>query len=290
MNNEKQKKLIIISFLFIPMILMFTFSIYPIAKMVFNSFTDWNGMDSEYNFVWFDNYYDIITKGELIEIFSHNLAYIILGLLVIIFSLLTAVLLNSKIKGSNLIRAIIFLPYIVNNVAAGFMFRYIYDYEDGVLNTFLDFFQIDKIQWLGNEKLVNYSLALVMAWQITGFFLTIFLGGLQSIDASLYEVARIDGATSWQTLRYIIIPNLSKVIELSLFLIINWSMKAFDQPFIITNGGPAGASDTFVTRTIQLAFQYQDYGKASAMGVILLAIVFTITYFQRRDTSRKEVA
>ncbi|WP_338045189.1 sugar ABC transporter permease [Paenibacillus humicola] len=135
--------------------------------------------------------------------------------------------------------------------------------------------------WLGSESFVNYMLASIGFWRFMGFNMVIYLTALQSIPSDLYEAASIDGANGWQKFIFITLPNIYKIIELNLFLTVSGALEVFDLPFILTNGGPAGASDTFVLKIVSTAFQFSNYGMASDMSVVLLLSVVIVLGIQR---------
>ena len=137
------------------------------------------------------------------------------------------------------------------------------------------------IHWLGDSYLSNLALAFIGLWRFTGYGMILYIGALQSIPSSLFEAAELDGAGFWHTIRHIVVPEIRPVIGLNLFLNINGSLQAFDQAFVITKGGPNGATETFVTGTLKTAFDYSNFGKASAMGVVLLAICIIVQLAQK---------
>lgn len=145
---------------------------------------------------------------------------------------------------------------------------------------------MSQTSWLGNKDFVNYTLASVGLWRFMGFNMVIYLGALQSIPSDLYEAASIDGANAWQKFSRITLPNIYKIIELNLFLTVTGALEVFDLPFVLTKGGPAGASETFVMKIIETAFQFNNYGLASAMSVVLLLFVVIVLSIQRYILSR----
>lgn len=283
-RKNKQKMVIIIAFLFVPVILLVMFTYYPAFKLFQLSFTNWDGMRPYLEYTGFKNYIDIFTDSESLTVFTHNFAHVIVMLAYTALALYLAIILDGQIKARNFFKSIIFMPYILNGVAVAFMFSYLYDFQNGPLNILLRSTGLGKyaIKWLGNGYYINFSLALIGSWMYLGFVMVIFLGGLQSVSRELYEAASIDGANFFQNIRYITIPGIKRVIELMLFLGFSGALQAYFQPFVITHGGPAGMSDTFVSRTLIVAFDYQNFGKASAMGVLLIFIILAVVGVQRK--------
>jgi multiple sugar transport system permease protein len=167
------------------------------------------------------------------------------------------------------------------------MFTYLYNYQEGPINQLLRKIGLEGVQWLGASYFVNFSLAFVVLWRYLGFDMVVVLGALQSINPSLYESASIDGANFWHNICYITIPSIKPVIVLLLFLGLNGSLQVFFEPYVITQGGPMGLSHTFSTMAYNYAFQFQNMGKAAALGVILTTFVIIILAIQTIVTIKR---
>ncbi|KRE71418.1 ABC transporter permease [Paenibacillus sp. Soil750] len=288
MSYQQQKITLILSFLIVPLTLLLTFTYYPALRLIYLSFTSWDGLTPVKTWVGFSNYKEIMGNREVFYIFLHNVAYFVGGILQNVVAFFFAVLLNSKLKGRNVFRTVLFLPYIMNGVAVAFMFGYVFDTNTGSLNYFLSLLGMDPISWLGKPGLVNVSLASIGVWKFMGFNMVVYLGALQSLPEDLYEAAKIDGARRFQVLRYITIPGMRKIIELNLFLTVIGALEVFDLPFVLTKGGPLAASKTYVQQTVETAFQYNNFGLASAMSVLLMIVVIVVVSAQRRIVGGKE--
>lgn len=284
------KIFVVVGFLLIPLTLTAIFSYYPLLKLFQLSFTDWNGATSFFNFIGLKNYLAIFSDGEIFSVLKNNLAYVIISFVQVIFGVYLAIILNAHLRARNFFKSVIFMPYIINGVAVAFMFNFMYDFQDGPLNVILRGIGLGDyaIRWLGDNYFINFSLAFIGLWRYVGFAMVIFLGGLQSISFELYEAADMDGASFFQKIRFIILPGIKRIIELNLLLGLNGSLQVFFEPFVITNGGPGGMSETFVTKTLKMAFNFQNFGVASAMGVVLLIIILVIIGGQRL-ISREEI-
>jgi multiple sugar transport system permease protein len=175
------------------------------------------------------------------------------------------------------------MPYILNGVATAFMFSFLYNFDSSPVNVVLRSVGLGKlaVKWLGIGYFSNFSLAFIGLWKYTGFAMVVFLGALKSIPEEYYEAAEMDGANFWQKTRFITLPAIKAVVQVNLFLAINGALQAFFEAFVITKGGPAGRTSTFVTSTVSTAFQFHDFGKASAMGVVLVLIVVALVSMQR---------
>lgn len=288
-GHRTQKKVVIVTFLFIPILLLLTFCYYPGTKLIQQSFTDWDGMSWTYNNIGFDNYRDVLKSEETYYILSNNLIYFVAAFIQIVLGLYTAIVLNGKIKGSNFFRAVVFMPYILNTAAVAYMFNFLYNTEHSPINLFLKTigFGDYAIRFLSNSYWSNLSLSIVGIWSYTGFFMVLYLGALQSIPQTYYEAAEIDGVNFLQKFWYITIPNIKTVIELTIFLGINGSMQTFLQPLLITQGGPGIRTETFVSYTLKVAFAFNNFGKASAMGVLIMLAVILLVGIQQHLLRRQ---
>lgn len=291
MKLQTQRRLILFAFVTVPLLLLMTFAYYPAMELVRLSFTDWNGISANQNYIGWANYKEVFSNPDIFGVFRNNVAYFVVGIVQNIVALYFAVILNGKLKGRNLFRLLLFLPYILNGVAVAYLFGYVYDTTNGSLNYVLGqlgFGKLAETSWLGTSSIVNYTLASVGFWRFMGFNMVIYLAALQSIPNDLYEAASIDGANGWHKFIYITLPNIYKIIELNLFLTVTGALEVFDLPFVLTKGGPAGASETFVMKIIETAFQFNNYGLASAMSVVLLLFVIVVLSIQRYLLNRKE--
>lgn len=284
LSFRTQKVIILCSFLFIPLLLLGVFTYYPAFSLIRISFTDWNGISLHKTGIGWENYKRVFSDPKYLVIFKHNLIYFLVGFSQIGLSLYFAVILNSKLRGKNIFRAILFSPYIINSVAVAFMFTFLLNNEIGALNIVLKEVGLGFLakNWLSDPQIINYTLAFMSTWKYMGFMMVIILGTLQSIPNDLYEAASIDGASGFQSFRFITLPSLRRILELCFFLNLNGALGAFEFPFVIfPAGSPLGISDTFVTNTLLTSFRYSDFGLASAMGVLLMIITVILVLAQR---------
>lgn len=288
-SNNKQRIFVLTTFMAIPLLLLCMFTYYPAVRLIYLSFTDWDGISKVKNFLGFDNYKEVFTNPDLFGVFVHQIPYVLGGILQNIIAIVFAVILNSKIKGRNLFRVLLFVPYIMNGVAVAFMFQYVFDTNNGSLNLLLDFIGLSSLSqsWLGDTSLVNYSLAAISLWRYMGYTMIIYLGALQSIPGDIYEAATIDGANRFQSFFHLTLPSITNVIQLNMFLTLSGALAVFDLPFVLTKGGPIGASETFLLKTTETAFTFNNFGLASAMSIILLLFTIIILFVQNMVLSRK---
>lgn len=266
-------------YLAVPLGLLLTFTYVPVAILVSDSLTNWDGVSPDRAFTGLDNYVQLFSRPELFGVFVVSLFYLAAVFVQIGLALYLAVILSFSVRFRNLFKGIIFFPYLINGVAVGFVFLYFFR-PGGTLDTVLGWFGGGPHLWLGNPHLVNVSLAGVSVWRFLGLNFVLFLGAIQSIPGQLYEAAELDGASRWHLFRYIIAPGIKPITSLSLILGISGSLSVFEIPYIMTGG--SGGSETFVIQTIKLAFEFNKTGLASAAAVVLLAIVLLVTWVQRR--------
>ncbi|WP_437184203.1 carbohydrate ABC transporter permease [Subtercola boreus] len=287
-KGVRQRRITPYLFLLIPLAFLLVFTYVPAVNLFWYSITDWDGIDLSKNVIGLQNYIDIFTKPEFLRVFVVSLYYIVASFLQMGFALYFATVLSFSTRFRNLFKGILFFPTLLNGVAIGLMFLYFFQ-PNGTLDSVLKIVGLQQltVQWLGNPDIVNISLASTSIWRYTGLSFILFLGAIQSIPATLYEAADLDGANKFQQFRFIIIPGIKRIISLSFILAISGSLSVFEIPFIITGG--TNGSTTFVIKTIQQAFTYRQVGLASAMAVVLLIIVLIVTYIQRKLVPDEEV-
>jgi multiple sugar transport system permease protein len=288
-SMQMQKKILIISFLLIPMCLLGLFVVYPTLKLFQLSFTDWNGLDQSLNFIGLQNYKKVLLDSPDVWLsLKNNGIYFVIHLLIIPVEIFVAFLLDRKIKASNFFKTVVFMPYIINGVAVAYMFSFLYSSEGGALNVILESLNIHSVNWLSNPKIVNYSLAAVSLWRFCGMHIVLFLAALQSIPEDMLEASTVDGANTFQQFIKIILPNIKTVVEIVLFLNVRGALQVFDIPFVMTGGGPGHASSTFTLHTIETAFNFNSFGRASAMAVCLMILIILLSFVQNKLLGSKE--
>lgn len=265
-------------YLLAPLVLLGAFTYVPVVNMIFYSFTDWDGLSPDRDFVGVGNYVDLFTRSQYFGVFTVSLFYLVGSAVQIAVALYFATILSFSTRFQNLFKGILFFPYLVNGVAIGFVFLYFFQ-PGGTLDTVLGLAGAEPRLWLGDPDLVNTSLAGVSVWRFMGLNLVLFIGAIQSIPPELYEAAALDGASRWQQFRHIIAPGIKPIISLSVILAVSGALAVFEIPYIMTGG--SNNSETFVIQTIELAFDFNKVGLASASAVVLLLIVLLITWVQR---------
>ena len=268
-------------FLLVPVALLLVLTYLPVLNMFGYSFTDWDGLDKNKDFIGLANYVNVFTNPRNYQVFFVSLYYFVGSFVQMALALYFATILSFKVRGKNLWKGLLFFPYLINGVAVGLIFLNFLK-PGGGLDTTLTFLGLGDLiqQWTGNPDLVNYTLASVSVWRYLGLNFVMFLGAIQSIPSEVYEAADIDGANRWNQFRHIILPSIKPIVSLSFILAVSGSLAVFEVPYIMTGGG--NGSETFVIRAVKLAFNLDKVGLASAMAVVLLLIVLIVSWVQRR--------
>ncbi len=206
------------------------------------------------------------------------------------FALLLALLINQRVRGINIFRTIYFMPVVVSIVVVSLLWRFIYADDDGLLNNLLaaiSFGAWQPIDWLGNTSTALGSIIAMSIWQAVGFHMVIWLSGLQTISPTLYEVATIEGASKWQTFRYVTWPGLRNTAVLVLIVITMQAFAVFAQIDVMTGGGPLDSTQTLVFQAVERGYGKQDISGGSTISVILFVLVLSISLVQRYLTRER---
>ncbi len=277
--------MVTILFLLIPLVLLILFTVIPAANMVIYSFQKRDQLGVSVEWVGLENYVRLFTDDSYLKTFANSIYYLLGSFIQLSLALFIATLLCSKIKLANVFKGVMFFPYLMNGVAVSLIFRRFFQKGDGItntegtLNSIIMMLGGDPVKWLSNPDIVNFCLMFVSVWRYIGFDIIMFIGAIQSISPEIYEAADLDGANAWQRFWYIVFPSIRPIVALQLILAIKGAASVFEIPYIIT-GGRNGTS-TFVIKTIETAFQYQKVGLASAMAIVLLAIILIVTGIQK---------
>lgn len=205
-------------------------------------------------------------------------------------ALLAAVLLNRQFRTRSFIRTAFYLPVIISLVVASVVWGQMLQY-DGFINEVLIRIGLESIteDWLGNVWTSFPAIILLTQWQAIGYCAIIYLAGLQAIPQDMYEAAEIEGARGWSLFRFITLPMLMPAVTIVLFLTVVGSLKLFDLPYILTNGGPGTSSYTLFLAVYNAAFKDNNYGYATAGGIVLAVFIVIVSIVQLSATRRKEV-
>jgi ABC-type sugar transport system permease subunit len=283
-----------VAFLLPAAMIMLAFMFVPMVNTIIISFQSWNGLTPA-TWVGLGNYQDLVRDSLFLNALGHTVLFVLVTVAFqTIIPLLVAVLLFSGIRGQGIrgsvvFRTIYFMPVVISLAISGLLWSIIYDPSNGVLNLVLSDLGLRGLAkpWLADTSTVLPSIMVVSIWQSLGFYLVIFFAGLQGIPRDMYEAAAIDGANAWQRFARVTVPLLAPVITVVVVLNTINGIKAFDQIWVMTAGGPTHASDTLGTYLYYTAFgaygsANPELGYASAIGVVILVLSVLISIGQMR--------
>lgn len=281
-GRGKRKALTVVAFL-TPSLLGFAlFSITPIFRSFFLSLTSWDILQPA-NWVGLENYRQLLQGEEFWRVMRNTVEFIVLYVpLIIASSLGVASLLNRNFRGVLVYKVLFFLPVLTSWVAGALIWKWILNYHYGIVNKLLGYLGIQGPAWLTDKLWAMPGVVLASIWKDTGFFALIFLAALKGINIEYYEAASIDGASHWQRFRLITLPLISPTTFFVLITSIINSFQVFTQVMIITEAGPAGATQVIIERIYRYAFQFYKMGYAAALSWVLFIIIFIMTWFQWR--------
>lgn len=251
--------------MYIPALIFYSmFLLYPLLKALFYSFTNWNGIDLDYAFVGLQNYREIFTDVNVLKTFGTTFKYtltVTIGCNV--FALMLALALNMKLKTRNVLRAVYFMPNVLSGLIIGYIWSFMYT------DPLMKFGKLIGFTALGNNILSSrswaiFAAAFVTIWRSTGWYMMVYLAGLQSIPNDLLEAASIDGANGWQRTRRITLPLLAPSFTINFILAFERGLKDFDSIFALTNGGPGDATLTIAINIYKQSFFFSRAGYGTA--------------------------
>jgi len=255
------------------------FTLLPIGASLGLSFTNWDLLTPP-KFIGISNYAQMMSDAEFWRTLRNTVTFLVGYVpLVLAAGLLIAVLLNSAIPFRGIFRTMYFVPVVTSWVAVALVWKWLLNPAYGLINSSLGAIGITGPAWLFDPNWAMVAVILTSVWKDTGFIMVIMLAGLQGIPREYYEAASIDGATRPQGLLHITIPLLSPTLIFCLSISLIGAFQVFDQVYIMTEGGPAGATMVLVERVVSNAFSYSRMGYASAMSWVLFLLIFAVTIF-----------
>ena len=284
-KTEKLKRIIAPYLFVLPnFLIFFIFIVIPAFVGLYYSFTDYDGL-SEMNFVGIENYKEVFQSSEYWRIFGNTFKYAFAVVpLIFICSLLVASILIKEIKAKGLFRAIFYWPTMISAIIVGVTWKWIFGDSFGILNYLLESIGLEPVKWLSDPVFAKISVVVGTIWARIGFFMVIFMAGLQSIPTSYYEAAQMDGASKFKMFWSITLPLLKPTSLLVLILLLIESFKQYPLVLAMTGGGP-GKETTFLVQYIyEYGFKKGELGYASAMSVVLFAVIAIFTVIQFKWT------
>ena len=252
------------------------FIVIPVICSFGLSFTKWDLLNP-IRFVGLDNYKEIFSEALFFKIFWNTVVFAIsTSVLGVIIPLILACILNSKIRGAEFYKTAYFLPFITPMIVIGVVWEWIFDPNIGLLNHILHLY----INWLYDTHFAMPALIIVSVWKLIGYNMVIFLSSLSGISQSMFEAAKIDGATPFQTFKNVTIPLLSPSIFFVVIITAISSFQVFDLIYLMTQGGPLDSTNVLVYAIYKNAFEYFNVGKASAIAYVLFFIILVLTLVQ----------
>lgn len=291
-TNKKRKWQSYALLFILPSFLIYTlFVIVPTVGSVYLSFTSWDGISDDIRYIGFANFVEILHSSRVHNALKNTLVMTIsLVILENVFAILLAILVDKVRWFKNLFRSIFYFPTLLSGIVMGFVWAMILNYNFGVFNQLLNSIGLGSlaVDWLGDPKYAMVAIVLSTVWKGAGYYMIIYLAGLQGIPADLNEAASIDGASGWQQFRHITFPLLAGSMTVCMVLSMISALKIFDQIAVMTDGGPGFETETLTYIIYKVGFGElrQGFGTALAMVLFLLILIITIiqvTFLRKRE-------
>ncbi|MFP7169285.1 sugar ABC transporter permease [Terribacillus sp. 7520-G] len=288
MDKVMSNKWIIGLYILPAFLLISIFIFIPLLLSGYYGLMDWDGIGAM-KYIGMENYFNAIQDGLFWESALHSFLLALFSTVSLIAYLAISLVLASKIKGSNLLRKIYLIPMLLSSVAIAQLWIKVFHPSNGILNSMLALVGVENPPaWLAEPTVVLYAIFIPILWQYAGFYILIYYAALKNIPESIVEAARIDGATPLQIAYRIKLPLIMGVVKVTIVLAVVGSLKYFDLIYVMTGGGPNGASEVMASYMYKLAFSSNDFGYGSAIGFLLLLITLIVTVIIRKVTASKE--
>lgn len=257
------------------------FWLYPIARTIWISFTNWDFMTPEYDVVYLKNYISIFKDSRFWEAIKNTLAFTIGSLLpTVIGGLGIAMLLQREFKGSGFFKFILFSPWVTPTVAVSIVWTWIFQPDSGLANMVLEFFHLPALKWISGSETAMLSVIIVTVWKSIGYSMIFYLSALEKVPGELYEASALDGANRWQKFRHVTLAMISPTTFFLVIITMVNSLQAYDQIQILTQGGPSGSTRTLLYLYYQLGFAEFKMGQAAAVAVVMIILTVTLSVIQ----------
>ena len=288
MNRVMSDKRIIALYV-LPALLFVLLLIYvPIALTGYYGLMDWDGI-SAMKPVGLDNYAELLRDKAFWDSVLHSALLAVFSTLSLFLYLAVALLLASRLRGADIYRKIYLVPMLLSSVAIAQLWLKVYHPSNGIANWLLESLGVRNTpDWLSDPDIVLYAIFVPILWQYAGFYILIYFAALRGIPNELIEAARIDGAGSWQLAWRIKAPLIAEVFKVTVVLAVVGSLKYFDLIYVMTGGGPNGASEVIASYMYRTAFRVREFGYASAIAFMLLLFCLVLTWGIRKLTASKD--
>ncbi|GAK50254.1 binding-protein-dependent transport systems inner membrane component [Candidatus Moduliflexus flocculans] len=265
--------------------LILLFFVFPLGWNLLLSVSEWDLLKNTGRFVGLKNYQTVFQQAVFQKAFVNTTVYTVIVVpLLLGLGMLMALLIARNIRGVSLFRAIYFIPWVIPWVAAGLIWRFMYNDIYGIINYLLRSSGLitNAIQFFNNRWMAVFSVIMMVLWKASGFTMVILLGGLKGIPEQIYEAASIDGASPRQQFWHITLPLMRPAIATAAILAVNGSYLAFDHFFVMTNGAPGNTTETILTWAYKVTFKQFHLGYGAAMSIVLLVITGILATLQIR--------
>lgn len=283
-----QRKLLIGLFLAPTVIGLGLFTFLPILASIVLAFFSWDIITPP-RFVGLENFADIAADPTIRVSFLNTIGFVVVAVtLQLAVALVLAVLVNTRMPGllKSFFRSVLFFPLVLSAASVSIIMGYLFNENFGLVNHILNLLGMADVPWLTSTHGAMIVVILVYVWQNFGFSFLLFLGGLSSIPKEVYEAAQVDGATGWKQFWRITFPLVSPTTLVASVMAIISALQIFDQPYVLTRGGPGDSTRTAVMVIYESAFKQLEFGRASAIGIVLTVVIMLVTAIQFRLSRR----
>ena len=271
-------------------ILLLMFIAYPFAQAIRVSFFNWNGYSQNMKFIGIDNYVKMMKDKRFWMAFRNTLVYGFGStILQNVMGLSFALLVNSRFKGNNVVRTIVYMPIMISSLIMGFIMRFFFTFDNGVLNDIIGWFGTDPVDWLADGTRGVIIITLINSWHYMGSCMIIYLAGLQGIPSMYYEAAAIDGVSKWNSFRYITLPMLIPSIQTAVIVNLIGGLKVYEGVVALTNGGPVFRTHSIMSYVSNQYFDQERAGLAAAIGIFNFIFIMIVSTIGNNLFAKKEV-
>lgn len=287
--NSKNKGKDFCMFALPGMFCFFAVVIIPFLYGVYLTFTDWNGVSNEKNFIWFENFKGVVSDKEFWTSLLLTFKYVIVVVVLVnVIAFAIAYLLTRGIKGQNFFRAGFFTPNLIGGIVLGYIWQFVFS------RVFVNIgestgWSLFEVSWLSEPNKAFAALVLVSVWQLSGYMILIYVAGFMGLSEDVMEAASIDGASGWVKMKNIILPLMMSSVTICLFLTLSRAFMVYDVNLSLTSGGPYGTTQMAAMHVYEKAFTSRQFGVGQAEALILFIVVACISGIQVYLTKKQEV-
>ncbi|MBY0148298.1 carbohydrate ABC transporter permease [Neobacillus niacini] len=288
MKNVMSNKFVITLYTLPALLLILVLIYIPITLSGYYGLMDWDGI-GEMKFIGLENYVTLVQDKVFWTSTWHSFQLAIFSAVSLLLYLGISLVLASKIKGSDLLRKIYLIPMLLSSVAIAQLWMKIFDPNNGMANRLLEIFGVENTPlWLADPEIALYSIFIPVIWQYAGFYILIYYAALKNVPDEVIEAAKIDGANALQIAFRIKLPLISGIFKVTIMLAVVGSLKYFDLIYVMTGGGPNGASEVMASYMYKEAFKLNNFGYGSALGFGLLVICLVMTWLTSKLTKSND--